>query len=882
MPLAIGARLGPYEIVAPIGAGGMGEVYRARDSRLGREVALKVIVGGRELDPARRRRFADEARAASAISHPNVLTLFDTGLDADLPYVVFELLEGVTLRDRLRRQPLSPREATEIAAQVCDGLAAAHEKGIVHRDLKPENLFLARDGRVRILDFGLARLGDALAAEDAADARTPTATAPGALIGTVAYMSPEQVRGERADARSDIFAVGATLYEMVTGRAAFLRATPADTISAILTQSPPELPASPTDAGPAALGPILSRCMEKDPARRFQTARDLAFALRVLFRPGAGDGAPAPRGRAPRWRGLLPLLASSAIVAAAGFLLLRQASSPAPEPPRPVPFTAFRGREVAPAFSPDGSQIAFAWTGEGEGTDSGFDLYVKVIGGERPLRLTTRPAAWIAPAWSPDGRRIAFSRAGTDAPGIYLIPALGGQERKLLAVRSEAFAHSLSGVLTWSPDGRLLAFADWDAAHPNLPGISVIDVETLERRQLAAPAAECKRTWLPAFSPDGASLAVACMLSQGREQLYVMPSSGGTGRALKSAPLDLTGLAWTSDGTSVVFTADGDLWSAPRAGGAGARRVLVGRDAQLPAASRVGNRLAYTQETGNTNIWRLPLASPTRSAGSATRLVSSSRSQRHPAFSPEGSRIAFESTRSGALEIWTSAADGSHPVQLTSFSGPMTGSPEWSPNGEHIVFDSRATGESALYLVGPEGGSPRRLETGVGDSSTPAWAPDGQFVYFSGTVASTPPIFRIRLDGGPALQITTQGGFLPRVSPDGRRVYYVHGDLSSEIWSASAEGGDERPLAGVPARSAHWQADWLVSAPGIYLLDGDPPRPGIDFFDFATGRTTRVADVAGPLEPWGGGLALSPDGRSLLFSRIDEIASDIMLVEGFR
>jgi len=882
MPLGAGTRLGPYEVVAPLGAGGMGDVYRARDSRLGRDVALKVIAAGRELDPQRLRRFADEARAAGALNHPNVLAVFDTGLDADPPYVVFELLEGDTLRHRLQQGPLPARKAVEYAAQACDGLAAAHEKGIVHRDLKPDNLFLTRDGRIKILDFGLAKLGEALGTADAWSGSAPTASAPGFLLGTVAYMSPEQARGEAADARSDIFALGATLHEMISGRPAFLRSTTADTLSAILNQDPPALAPSSDNSVPAALGPILSRCMEKDPAHRFQGARDLGFALRVLSGATPGDEAASRSARRSVRRWWLPVVVGALAVGAVALQVIRRFPGSMAEPLSPIPFTAFRGQEAAPSFSPDGSQIAFAWTGEDEGREGRFHLYVKVIGGEKPLKLTTHSGEWIAPAWSPDGRLIAFSRAGGDAQGIYLVPALGGPERKLLDIRSQIFVYFLAAVLSWSADGKLLAFADWDAAHSRLPAISVLDVETLERRQLAAPSPDCEGTWAPAFSPDGRSLAVACTLSVGHDRLFVMSATSESARFVVTAPGDLGGLAWTPDGRFLVFASDGDLWRVRAQGDGAAEKLLARRDVRLPAVSMRGHRLAYMQEVYNTNIWRVPLADLTRAAGPPERLVSSSRSQRHPTFSPDGSFLAFESTRSGALEIWMCAADGSDPVQLTSFGGPVTGSPQWSPDGAQIVFDSRAPGDSALYAVGPEGGPPRRLNTGVGDSSTPAWSRDGHFIYFTAPAAGTVQIFRRRAEGGPAFQITKQGGFYPHPSPDGRRVYYAHDSDRSEIWSASVDGGDEQRVSGVPPRSTKWQTDWQVSASGIYFLEGDLPRPGIHFLDFASGRTKRVADILGRPETWGGGLALSPDGRSLLFSQIDEIASDIMLIERFR
>ena len=282
---------------------------------------------------------------------------------------------------------------------------------------------------------------------------------------------------------------------------------------------------------------------------------------------------------------------------------------------------------------------------------------MKVIGGEKPLRLTSHRGGWIAPAWSPDGRRIAFGRGGGKAQGIYIVPALGGPERKLLDVRSENFNYSLSAVLSWSPDGKRLAFADWDVAHPALAGISLLDVETLERRRLDAPSLECQRTWIPAFSPDGKSLAVACTLSMGRERLFVMSATGGGGRPLLAASPEVTGLYWTPDGRFVVFTADGDHWRV-RAEGGEAERLLAGATRCCPPSPSRVIVWPTRSEVSNTNIWRLPLADQTRPAGPPKRLVSSTRMQRHPTISPDGSRLAFESTRSGAVEIWMCAVDG--------------------------------------------------------------------------------------------------------------------------------------------------------------------------------------------------------------------------------
>ena len=289
MPLEVGARLGPYEILAPLGAGGMGEVYRARDPRLGRDVAIKVLPDALRTDPERLRRFEQEARAAGALNHPNVLAVLDVGTHEGVPYVVSELLEGETLRERLRAGGLTPTKAVECAIQIALGLAAAHEKGIVHRDLKPENLFLTRDGRVKILDFGLAKLREPAAGSEGAS-EVPTlaqTTEPGAILGTVGYMSPEQVRGFPADHRSDIFSLGAVLYEMLSKRRAFAGESAPEVLTAILKEDPPELASSDRNV-PPALGRIVRRCLEKRPEDRFHSAHDLALALEAVS--GASRG----------------------------------------------------------------------------------------------------------------------------------------------------------------------------------------------------------------------------------------------------------------------------------------------------------------------------------------------------------------------------------------------------------------------------------------------------------------------------------------------------------------------------------------------------------------------------------------------------------------
>ena len=469
--LPAGTRLRDYEVQSLLGVGGMGEVYRAHDPRLGRDVAIKVLPRAFASDPDRLRRFEQEARAAAALNHPNILAIFDIGAAGDrVPYVVSELLEGETLRESLSRGRLPARQTVDLALQLASGLATAHKKGIIHRDLKPENLFLTTEGRLKILDFGLAKLAKGRGSSPFDAPTLPQETEDGVVLGTVGYMSPEQVRGTAVDHRADIFAFGAIVYEMLTGKRAFQKPTSAETMTAILNEDPPGI--SQTVPGiPPALSGIVQGCLEKSPQQRFQSVPDLVSALESLsgppgvaqsdhpfvanvesapevvkqdridqllpVAPGLGPQAAQPEPAKPWWK-RNAVFAGAACIVVAGLLYawiapqierlwrLRELQQL-----KVVPLTALPGSITSPTFSPDGSQLAFAWDGENNG--AGYDLYVKVVGSDKPLRLTNHPSTWISAAWSPDGRSIAMSRsAGKDDSGIYLILPTGGPERKLI------------------------------------------------------------------------------------------------------------------------------------------------------------------------------------------------------------------------------------------------------------------------------------------------------------------------------------------------------------------------------------------------------------------------------------------------------------------
>jgi serine/threonine protein kinase len=441
--------------------------------------------------PDQLRRFEDEARAAAALNHPNILSVLDIGTHLGSPYVVFELLEGETISDRLARGPLPPRKVIDYAVQVCDGLAAAHAKGIVHRDLKPSNLFLSRDGHAKILDFGLAKLAEGPVRTRPLQMEQHAPGPARLLLGTLAYMS-RAGSGQPADARSDVFSLGRRSTRC-SRAPAFQRATAAETLAVIRHHDPKALGSLPSGPLPPTLEPIVRRCLEKEPDERFQSARDLGFALKSVLVATPAEGT-AVKLRNPRatWRWLASAT-GLAIVSAVGLWAYFHAD----RPPGPVttlsavPFTTFPGSEDAPTFSPDGSQIAFAWWPEGA---QGSDLYVKVIGSETPLRLTTHPASLLTPAWSPDGRQIAFARLAPDGSGIFLVPALGGPERKV-AKRSTASSSS---------PAQLVAGREDLATATGAP--SSCDVGTLDD---VADSPLDRGCWPPAFSQRKSPLSPA-------------------------------------------------------------------------------------------------------------------------------------------------------------------------------------------------------------------------------------------------------------------------------------------------------------------------------------------------------------------------------------
>jgi Tol biopolymer transport system component len=755
MPLSPASRVGPYEILAPLGAGGMGEVYRARDTRLGREVALKTLPAAFSLDAERLRRFEQEARAAAALNHPNILAVHDVGTHDGQPYIVSELLEGDTLRARAGR-PMAARRVVDCALQIAQGLAAAHDKGIVHRDLKPENIVVTAGGRVKILDFGLAKLAQPHAVEAAGHLPTiAPETQPGLVMGTVGYMSPEQVRGNVVDHRSDIFALGVIAYELLSGRRAFDKASAPETLTAILNEDPPHPPAE--SGVPPALLRIVDRCLEKDPSARFQTAHDLAFALEQLSTASdsvAVSARGAGRSRTwPPW--MLFATAAVASVAVAGLAwpyIRRGASEGAPvrflvEPPGSFSGTA-SGNFVA--ISPDGRRIAFAANRAAMSA-----LWVQSLDSltAQPLEGTDRA---YNPFWSPDSRFIGFFADGK----LKKVAAAGGPVQNVADVRQ------LAAGATWNDNGDILfstvpgpILRVADTGGPVSPVTSLADPDKEELHLF------------PLFLPDGKRFLFHLRTADPQQTgIYVKAIDSPESRLVlhadsKFAHVEPGYLVYARDGLLMAHPFDAD------------RAVTTGDP--IPTAERVeqftgtGNIQMSLSATGVLVYWGgsgvLNRLTWMDRRGGVLSTVGDPGFYRNPRLSPDGKRIAVELLdNSSNRDIWLIETARGTATRLT-FDPGRDASPVWSPDGSAIAW--QAPGDLRMKAVG--GGAEQVL---LGDPWIPDdWLRDGSSLLchpeqprLIGLLAIADPARKVR----PVVEgrsITTHG----RLSPDGRWIAYT-------------------------------------------------------------------------------------------------------------
>ena len=599
---------------------------------------------------------------------------------------------------------------------------------------------------------------------------------------------------------------------------------------------------------------------------------------------GPGEGTRRVPLRMRAWATALLL---TVVVVALGIWIVQSRKEKQEASPIPVPLTSYPGYEAYPSFSPDGSQVAFQWCTEEPSANC--DIYIKQIGVEPPSRLTTDPAEDFSPAWSPDGQFIAFLRKlPTTRTALMLTPQRGGPER-VLGEYDVAYISFYPGLLfgsylAWSPDSKWLALP-WGEAGKPATGLVLLNVETRETRRLTTSGDNA-----PAFSPDGRTLA----FNRGGTPnlIYLLrltrdyQPEGGEPERLATAAESYDrnfGLAWTPDGRDIVFSSGNwasiGLWRVAAAASARPRKLAFASDgASAPAVSRQGNRLAYVVNRTDDNIWRVDLRSPGQAPGIPARLIASTREERDPTYSPDGRRIAFMSSRSGACEIWMCASDGSNPVLLTAFGGPIIFGPKWSPDGQNIAFTAVRAGSVDVYVVSANGGIPRRLTSHPLADKWPSWSRDGQSLYFNSMRNGRDDIWKMPAKGGEPVQITRHEGDAPQESPDGRFVYYEKGWPSHcSVWKAPAAGGEEVKVLD----STHPYGGWTVGKQGIYFFttpDGQG-RSDICLYKFATGKIGKILTIERNV---GYRIAVSPDDRAILYAQYDQEGSDIMLVENFR
>lgn len=883
MALIAGTQLGRYEIRSTLGAGGMGEVYLARDTEIGRDVAVKVLPATFSVDKDRLQRFRQEACATGALNHPNILSIYDVGRHDGSPYVVSELLEGETLRKRIAGTPLSPRRALDYALQIAHGLAAAHEKGIIHRDLKPDNIFITNDGRVKILDFGLAKLTQLDGNQAQTDIPTRRVdTESGVVMGTVGYMSPEQLRGRNLDQRSDIFAFGAILYEMLSGRRAFHGESAAETMSAVLREDPPDLSETNQRISPG-LQRLVQHCLEKNPEERFHSASDLAFAIEALTGSAtvsdqtAVIAVPPPRARLSKF---LPSIVAGgfallAIVMLVFVLTSNRQQNPAPAnairsailPPEKVNFTALNLFGI----SPDGSKLAFIARGAG-GQQL---LWVRPLDSvtSQPLAGTDGVSNFSAPFWSPDNRFVGFFAGGKlkkidvnggppqtlcDAPNgrgatwnrngvIVFAPAANGPLHRVSAAGGASTPITeidKSQPLTshrWPyflPDGlHFIYFHNTSAGRSETNGVYVGSLESDEQKLiLRTDASAIYGSGHLLFAREGTLMA----------QPFDEKTFELTGEALpiaQSQQMDFAGLR-----TIVAVSENGIL--AFQSGGITGNAQLIWFDRTGRKISQIGEdhgfyanpllspdekRLVtaiFNPEAGSTDVWLYELTRNT-----PARFTFDPAFDSNPLWSPDGSRLVFTSTRKGPTDIYQRAADGSGTEEVVFESSENKIATSWSSDGRFIVFtntDTRGNTKQDLWIL-PLFGDRKPfpfLQTQFNEFNS-QFSSDGRWVAYVSDESGSNQVYVAAFPGpGGKRQVSIAGGTEPRWRGDGKEIFFITPDsklMAVEVnaGNSSVEIGNAQPLFEVR----------LWTSPGTHY---DVSRDGKRFLVDVAGEGTTV------------------------------------------
>jgi Tol biopolymer transport system component/predicted Ser/Thr protein kinase len=854
-----GEMLGPYRVETKIGQGGMGVVYRAWDTRLDRRIALKVLRPEQSGDPGRRQRLVREARAASSLIHPNIVTVHDIGSHREIDFIAMEHIEGKCLDQLIPGAGLSCKQAIAYAIQIAGALAGAHANGIVHRDLKPGNIMITREGLVKLLDFGLARK------TRIGESGGGTLTLDGEIAGTPGYMSPEQVRGEPVDHRTDIFSFGAVLYRMFTGREPFGRGSAVETMNAILNADPPPFePAA--HAVPTGIQSVILHCLEKAPQDRFQSAQDIGYAIEAAALAPAAPATDPGTHRRALW---IAACLAACVGTAAGWFLFRV------HPPVPsvdgrifAQITDEAGAEEFPSLSADGKTVIYAGKSSGN-----WDVYLRSPGAE-PLNLTHDSADDdTEPAFSPDNKQIAF-RSERNGGGIFVMHADGGGVRK---VSDAGFNPS------WSPDGLQIVYAEENIVRPEdrsgrISQLWSVDLATGRKRLVSKDDGV-----QPQWSPNGRYIAYWAIDLDGDRDLWTIPARGGPAvRITRDAYLDWNPV-WSPDGAWLYFCSNRGgkmgIWRVPVKESSGEARgapELIRTPATYPSHlsfSRDGRRMAYVQQvtTGRLSAVRFDGERGVVRSEPKDILVSSKGAAR-PALSPDGQWLAFNSTEEEE-HLFVVNADGSGLRQITSGTSRNRG-PRWSPDGKRIAFFSSRSGDWEIWTADTSGGDLRQITRLAGyNVAWPVWSADGKnlaYTLFGLNTFLVEPAKTWAAQTPQKLPPFPEQGQLFNGwswSPDGKSIAgFLNRDDGIAIYSP-----DARSYRRITAHGA--DPVWLQDSRRLLYLD----RGRIQLVDSAGGPPVEILSI-GPEEIARRGFALGPGDGYIYFS-VSTTESDVWMLE---
>jgi eukaryotic-like serine/threonine-protein kinase len=812
----VGQMVAHYRILEKVGEGGMGVVYKARDTHLGRFVAVKALPAEKVADASRKLRFVQEAKSASALNHPGIVTIHDIVSEDGRDFIVMEYIEGRTLDKAIGRKGLRLNEVLEYGVQIAAALAKAHAAGIVHRDLKPANIMITGDGIVKLLDFGLAKLTEPAQCDESASTRTlDTHTAEGTIVGTAAYLSPEQVEGKTADARSDIFALGSVLYEMVTGRPAFHGGTRMATLLAIVHEQP-----APFDgAAPPELEKVILRCLRKDVARRTQHADDLRLALEELKQETASRS-PEPMANPQPARRRLRVAALGVVVVVAsllGTLWTRRQTRPPPWQPRFTRVTNQPGEELFPSLSADGRSVTFA----AKRSDK-WDIYVQRVGGDLPLNLTGDSVGDnTQPAFSPDGEGIAF-RSERSGGGLYIMGGTGENLRRLTD-----FGYNPS----WSPDGREIVCATEGVTHPEarmttLSQLWRVNVGSGEKSLLYEGDAV-----QPSWSPHGWRVAFWAVRGGQRDILTIAAGGGEAVPITNDTAVDWNPV-WSAEGDAIYFASDRSgimsiwrVWIDEKTGkvrGAPEPFASPSTESGQLSVSRMGRRMVYVNRSVTMNLYKAGFdAGSGRLTGQPAAITRGSRQDSAPSPSPDGGSIVF-ATLGTQEDLFVIETDGTHLRQLTN-DIHKDRSPCWSSDGKRIAFLSNRGGKYEIWTINSDGSGLEQITQTKETVGMGVWSPDGDRIAYP----STDGRIYIR-----PLQPPGTPQPLPKRSGD-------------QAMSVSSWSRDGQKLAGTCRRA-----------------DGSPA--GIGVYDFGTQSYVALTD-------FGGSPVWLHDSRNLLFYQLGRV-----------